>query len=139
MTLNPHEVIKIHLGLIHQNYKGKTGTLRLRADSGVYTTHGGTEKTFTDYAIDIIINPVANPKTWGPMAIMGESTLEAIIWAGFDSPMGQQFFVNNPVSNMDLIIGTAHFRIQNVKSPESIITDIPYWYVLLEKVQHEDD
>ena len=136
MTFDPHDTIRKQFDTIHQFYKGKTATVTFRTDSGAFTTYGGTGKTDTDRTVKLIINPVANPKRWGANAIIGESRLEAILWDDFDAEMLDQFFKANNFDNIWLLIDEVYYRAVEIKSPESIISEVPYWYVLLEKGQH---
>mgnify|MGYP003149493145 CR=1 FL=1 len=136
MTFDPHEVIRLHFDVIHEFYKGKIATIKFRADDGTFTTYGGTGKTDTDRTVNIIINPVSNPKMWGMEALMGKSKLDTIIWDGFDTEMLDQFFESNNFDNIWVLIDEVYYRAIEIKSPESIKTSVPYWYVLLEKGQH---
>lgn len=136
MVLDPHEVIRDQLTVIHDIYKGKTCTIKFRTDSGTFTNYGGTQKTDVDTVVNIIINPVANPKRWGTAALIGESRLEGILWDGFDAQMLNQFFVENNFDNIWVLIDELYYRAAEIKSPESIISAVPYWFVLLEKGQH---
>jgi|26BtaG_2_1085354.scaffolds.fasta_scaffold02272_7 hypothetical protein len=139
MTFDPHEVVRDQISVTWQYYKGKEATIRFRQDDGTFTVYGGTGKTDTDHTVNAVISAVANPKIWGPLAIMGESNFEAILWEGFDTEMLDQFFESNNFDNIRLIIDEVQYRIQKVMSPESMRSEIPYWFALLEKIQNVEN
>lgn len=138
MTFDPHEVIKLQLGVVNEFYKGKTVDIHFIEDTLPATTYGGRPKTRTIVEdLNAIINPAANPKVWGEMAVLGESTLEMILWEGFDTQMEDQFFKTGNISKILILIDEVYYRIKEIKSPESIRSSIPYWLVLLTKAQHQ--
>lgn len=138
LTLAIHEVMRDRFEVIHTYYKGSTVTIIFTADSGVYTTMGGTEKT-TDTRVNIkaIINHVKNPKVWGNVGIMGDSYLEMIVWESALNPeLAQQFFFAANYDNIKILVGSDYFRVIEIQSPESWDNTIPYWNMLLQKLEH---
>ena len=136
MTLTISEVIKDRKNVRHQFYKGKTVTLIFTSDSGVYTAYGGTEKTVvTRVDIKALVNPVTDKKVWGPVAFMGDSLLHMQVWEGFDTEMLNQFYKEGSYDNIKVQIDELYYRVHEMKSPESWDDEIPYWHLLLQKLE----
>jgi len=124
------------LEVIHTFYKGKTVTLVFVNDSGIYTNYGGSEKDLEiKETVKAIISPVKNSKIWGNIAIVGASDLEVVIWeADLKPELVEQFFVFNNYDNIKVIIDELYFRVIEIRSPEDVDNEVPYWHMLLRKL-----
>ena len=100
------------------------------------TDYGGTTKTVTTKKdIKAIVDPVTDPKPWGQVGFMGDSYLHMMVWEGFPVKLVDQFYKTDQYDMIYVKIDELYYRVQELKSPESWDSQIPFWHLLLQKVE----
>jgi len=128
MALTFSDVMKLDLGIITKD-KSKAITVIIRADTSVETDFGYKNPTTLHINTTAIINPVLDTKAWEPDGFLPGGRLKCKIWeleSGGVDYMTREYFTDNRVDNMLVLIGTIYYRITAVESPESINDTIPY-------------
>ena len=139
MVLSPATVMQVRLASIYEYYKGTTITVLMKTDTAVSSNYGERTKTTVSITTQAIINNVEDSKVWAGSGIAPSSNLLCKIWSltsGGVNYLTREYFTNNRRDNINVLIGDIYYKVVSIQSPQSIRDTVPYWVMVLEKVEH---
>lgn len=137
MPLTFSDIMKNDLDVITTFDKWKNITVIFKSDTAVVSNYG--EKTKTVLKIDTKANlneSIENTKGWEGDGFVPGGSLLCQIWrleSGGVDYMTWEYFTNNRIDNILILIGDIYYRITGVQAPETIEGGIPYMVFALTK------
>ena len=136
MTVKPHEIFRKCLTSIMDNYKSKEITIIYKADTAVVSAYGEPTKTITTFTVRALIGAPQDDKAWtGEGLFQGTDSLVALVYEDFTAQLPGEFFNSGARINMMVLIGDTYYRVLDIISPESIHDEVPYWRLMLSKME----
>jgi hypothetical protein len=134
----PHEHMVQCLKAIFSDWKGFDVTFMFRDEVNPVSGYGEFTKSVTEVPAEAIGSPVNDVKDWMPEGLMPDSDLQIIVWEVTDGTtdyLTNEYFTSGNCLNMWVRIGSIKYRVLSIRSPETILSQIPYWVVLLRKLE----
>jgi len=138
MAIDFHLQMRTDLASIMRNEKSTAMTFYFKEDTSTISDYGGPVETITEVPTTGIISPVSMIHDWTPDGYIPDSDVVAIVYDlekdGTDY-LTLEYFSQTTIQNVRVKIGAVYYQVILTRSPESIHTQIPYWTLLLRKLE----